>query len=72
MHHAVLSIGDSTEGGDMGRTLTHDISLAESWGYPRRDAVRLVARMALLRADEGVSYSEAYLRDLHRMMVATA
>jgi hypothetical protein len=72
MDHAVRSNGDSTEGGDMGRTVTHDIALAETWGYTPRDAVRLVARMTLLRADEGVCYSEAYLRDLHSMMVATA
>jgi hypothetical protein len=72
VYHAVLSNGDSTEGGDMGRTLTHDIALAETWGYSERDAVRLVARMTLLRADEGVSYDETYLRDLHRMMVTTA
>lgn len=56
----------------MGRTLTHDIALAETWGYTQRDAVRLVARMTLLRADEGVSYPETYLRDLHHMMVVTA
>ena len=56
----------------MGRTLTHDIALAETWGYSERDAVRLVARMTLLRADEGVSYDETYLRDLHGMMVRTA
>lgn len=72
MYHAVLSIGDSTEGGDMGRTLTHDIALAETWGYTQRDAVRLVARMTLLRAEEGVCYPESYLRDLHHMMVRTA
>jgi hypothetical protein len=68
----VLSNGDGTKGGNMGRTLTHDIALAETWGYTQRDAVRLVARMTLLRADDGVSYPETYLRDLHHMMVATA
>jgi hypothetical protein len=56
----------------MGRTLAHDVALAESWGYPRRDAVRIVARYALLRAEEGMSHPEAYLRDLHQLMVATA
>ena len=56
----------------MGRTLAHDVALAESWGYPRRDAVRIVARFALLQAEDGVTHPEAYLRDLHRLMVATA
>lgn len=56
----------------MGRAITHDIALAESWGYTERDAVRLVARMTLLHAEDGRRYSETYLRDLHQMMVATA
>ncbi|HSK91758.1 MAG TPA: hypothetical protein VK875_10640 [Euzebyales bacterium] len=56
----------------MGRTLTQDVALARTWGYNERDAVRFVARMTLVRAEEGVSYSERYLRDLHHLMVATA
>ena len=56
----------------MGRTLTHDITLATSWGYPQREAVRVVARLALLRAEQGATYSESYLRELHHLMVATA
>ena len=56
----------------MGRTLAHDITLATSWGYPKREAVRVIARLALLRAEQGARYSESYLRDLHALMVATA
>ena len=56
----------------MGRTVAHDLALAESWGYPRRDAVRIVARFALLRAEEGMAHPVPYLRDLHRLMIATA
>ena len=56
----------------MGRMLTDDIALARTWGYSQRDAVRVVARLTLLRADEGVRYSDTYLRGLHQMMVATA
>jgi hypothetical protein len=56
----------------MGHTLAHDITLAASWGYPQREAVRVVARLALLRADQGARYSEGYLRELHNLMVATA
>jgi hypothetical protein len=56
----------------MGRTLAHDITLATSWGYPQREAVRVVARLALLRAEQGARYSESYLRELHQLMVATA
>ena len=53
-------------------SLTHDVELVETWGLSRRDAVRLIARVVLLRADEGVRYSSNYLRDLHDLMVATA
>jgi hypothetical protein len=56
----------------VGRTVAHDVALAESWGYPRRDAVRIVARYTLLRAEEGVSHPVMYLRDLHQLMIATA
>jgi hypothetical protein len=56
----------------MGRTLVDDIRLATSWGYPEREAVRVVARLALLRAEQGARYSEGYLRELHGLMVATA
>lgn len=56
----------------MGRTLADDITLATSWGYPEREAVRVVARLALVRAEQGARYSERYLRDLHRLMIATA
>jgi hypothetical protein len=56
----------------MGRTVAQDVALAESWGYPRRDAVRIVARFALLRAEEGTAHPVSYLRDLHGLMVATA
>jgi hypothetical protein len=56
----------------MGRTLTHDVALAESWGYTRREAIRVVARLALIRAEEGMPHPADYLRELHRMMVATA
>jgi hypothetical protein len=53
-------------------SLTHDIELVETWGLTRRDAVRLVARVVLLQAEEGARYSSSYLRDLHGLMVATA
>jgi hypothetical protein len=53
-------------------TLTHDVELVETWGLTRRDAVRLVARVVLLQAEEGARYSSSYLRDLHGLMVATA
>jgi hypothetical protein len=56
----------------MGHTLADDITLATSWGYPEREAVRVVARLALLRAEQGARYSEKYLRELHGLMVATA
>ena len=56
----------------MGRTLADDVPLAESWGYSRRDAIRVVARLALIRADEGVQHPVEYLRELYEMMVATA
>ena len=56
----------------MGRELGHDIALAQAWGNNLRDAVRLVARVTLVHAEDGRAFSEAYLRDLHRMMVATA
>jgi hypothetical protein len=53
-------------------TLTHDVELVETWGLTRRDAVRLIARVVLLQAEEGARYSSSYLRDLHGLMVATA
>jgi hypothetical protein len=53
-------------------SLTHDVELVETWGLTRRDAVRLIARVVLLQAEEGARYSSSYLRDLHGLMVATA
>lgn len=55
-----------------GTSLGQDVASVETLGYTRRDAVRVVARMTLLRADEGARYRETYLGDLHRLMVATA
>jgi hypothetical protein len=56
----------------MGQQFIEDLALARSWGYPLRDAVRFVARVTLLRAEQGRRYSEEYLRQLHETMVATA
>lgn len=56
----------------MGLTAAHDVAQAEALGYSLHDAVRYVARRALADADDGVSYSSAYLREIHRLMVATA
>ncbi|MBW3606720.1 MAG: hypothetical protein KY460_17800 [Actinobacteria bacterium] len=41
-------------------------------GYSLRDAVRYVARQAVAEAERGASYSSVYLREVHRLMIATA
>lgn len=56
----------------MGEQIMDDVALARSWGYPLPEAVRLVARITLLRAEQGRRYTEDYLRQLHEMMVSTA
>lgn len=56
----------------MALTVAQDVAKLTALGYSLRDAVRQVARRALAEAERGVSYSSAYLREVHRLMVATA
>lgn len=56
----------------MGLTAKQDVARAAALGYSLRDAVRHVARRAIAEADRGASYSSVYLREIHRLMVATA
>lgn len=56
----------------MALTVVRDITTMTALGYSLRDAVRQVARRALTEAERGVSYSSAYLEEIHRLMVATA
>lgn len=62
----------SANGGTVGLTAKQDVARVTALGYSLRDAVRYVARRALTEAERGVSYSSAYLREIHRLMVATA
>jgi len=56
----------------MALTVAQDIAKLTVLGYSVRDAVRQVAQRALAEAERGVSYSSAYLQEIHRLMVATA
>ncbi len=55
----------------MALTVAQDVARMIALGYSLRDAVRQVARRALAEAERGVSYSSAYLQEIHRLMVAT-
>ena len=56
----------------MGLTAAHDVAKITAQGYSLRDAVREVARRALADAEHGASHSSIYLKEIHRLMVATA
>jgi hypothetical protein len=56
----------------MGLTATQDVARVTALGYSLHEAVRHVARRAVAEADHGASYSAVYLREVHRLMVATA
>lgn len=56
----------------MALTVAQDVARLITAGYSLRDAVRHLARRALADAERGASHSSAYLREIHRLMVATA
>lgn len=56
----------------MGLTATQDVARVTALGCSLPDAVRYVARRAVAEANRGASYSSMYLREVHRLMVATA
>lgn len=56
----------------MALTVAWDVARIVAQGHSLRDAVRQVARAALNDAERGMSYSSAYLQEIHRLMVATA
>ncbi|HSJ46482.1 MAG TPA: hypothetical protein VK923_17535 [Euzebyales bacterium] len=56
----------------MALTVAQDVAKLTALGYSLRHAVRQVARRALTEAERGVSYSSVYLREVHRLMLATA
>lgn len=56
----------------MGLTVMQDVARATALGYSLPEAVRHVASRAITEAERGASYSSVYLREIHRLMVATA
>ena len=56
----------------MGLTATQDVARVTALGYSLHEAVRYVARRVIVEADHAASYSSVYLREVHRLMVATA
>ncbi len=56
----------------MGLTAAQDVARAAALGLPLGEAVRQVAQRALADTDRGASYSSVYLREIHRLMIATA
>lgn len=56
----------------MALTVAHDVAKLIAAGHSLRAAVRQLARRALADAERGATHSSAYLRELHRLMVATA
>lgn len=71
-YRTVAASDEDRKGGTMGLTAAHDVAKITALGYSLRDAVREVARRALRDAERGASYSSLYLKEIHRLMVATA
>ena len=56
----------------MALTVVQDVARLTMAGYSLRDAIRRLARQALVDAERGAGHSSADRREIHRLMVATA